>query len=549
MSSTFPRDRSEDMADRPEAGAKLGFRDEIHRIGTLLVSEVDLDQIVQRLTDEATAVCGAQFGAFFYNVIRPDGERYALYTLSGAPREAFDGMSLPRKTALFGPTFAGQSVVRLSDVTCDPRYGLNEPHFGMPQGHLPVRSYLAIPVSSRSGEVLGGLFFGHPEPGVFTSRHEEILTGVAGQAAIAIDNARLLRAAREAKEALTRTLAAEQAARAEAESERARIADLFHAAPAAIATWFGPDHLFEFANPRYERLIGHENLVGRSLREVLPELEGQGILALFDRVYRTGEPFFTAEMALAFAREGEEPEARVFSFNIEPVREKGSIRGLMAVVIDVTEQVHARRAQLETQRRLVLAMESAEIGIWDFDPMSGRLDWDARCKALSGLHSGARVSLAVFHAAVHAADRERVKAEVESALDPDGDGEYDIEYRTVGLEDHVERWVTAQGRTFFEAGRAVRFIGTMRDITGRKTSEQALLQSARRAQLGAEVGAAMVHRISLDEQLCRCAQAIVTNLDAAFARIWTLDEHADTLVLRASMGLYTHVDGPHGRVP
>jgi GAF domain-containing protein len=61
----------------------------------------------------------------------------------------------------------------------------------MPKGHLPVRSYLAIPVVSRSGKVIGGLFFGHSEPGVFSERAERILLGVAAQAAIAIDNARL----------------------------------------------------------------------------------------------------------------------------------------------------------------------------------------------------------------------------------------------------------------------------------------------------------------------------------------------------------------------
>ena len=76
----------------------------------------------------------------------------------------------------------------------DPRYGHNAPHKGMPEGHLPVRSYLAVPVRSRSGEVLGGLFFGHPEPGVFDARAEDLMTGLAGQASVAIDNARLFQA-------------------------------------------------------------------------------------------------------------------------------------------------------------------------------------------------------------------------------------------------------------------------------------------------------------------------------------------------------------------
>ncbi len=98
---------------------------------------------------------------------------------------------MPRNTAMFEPTFRGLGPVRSNDILADPRYGKSEPHFGMPQGHLPVRSYLAVPVVSRSSEVLGGLFFGHAEPGVFTVREERIITGIAAQAAVAIDNARL----------------------------------------------------------------------------------------------------------------------------------------------------------------------------------------------------------------------------------------------------------------------------------------------------------------------------------------------------------------------
>jgi hypothetical protein len=83
-----------------------------------------------------------------------------LYTLSGAPLEAFSKFPMPRNTAVFAPTFNGEGIVRSHDITRDPRYGHNAPQKGMPEGHLPVRSYLAVPVKSRSGEVLGGLFFG-----------------------------------------------------------------------------------------------------------------------------------------------------------------------------------------------------------------------------------------------------------------------------------------------------------------------------------------------------------------------------------------------------
>ncbi len=150
---------------------------------------------MQIVTDVGVELSGAQFGAFFYNVLTPEGGSYMLYALSGAPRSAFETFPMPRNTAVFEPTFLGTGVVRSDDILQDPRYGKNAPRRGMPEGHLPVRSYLAVPVISRSGEVLGGLFFGHAQPGRFQVEQETALLGIAGHSATAIDNARLFQAA------------------------------------------------------------------------------------------------------------------------------------------------------------------------------------------------------------------------------------------------------------------------------------------------------------------------------------------------------------------
>lgn len=163
----------------------------LNRTGAAISGELDLQRLVQTVTDAGVELTGAQFGAFFYNVMNAAGEAYMLYALSGADRSQFDRFGMPRATAVFHPTFVGQGVIRSDDITKDQRYGKSAPHHGMPEGHLPVRSYLAVPVTSRSGEVLGGLFFGHPEPSRFSERHERLMLGIAPQAAVAIDNARL----------------------------------------------------------------------------------------------------------------------------------------------------------------------------------------------------------------------------------------------------------------------------------------------------------------------------------------------------------------------
>jgi PAS domain S-box-containing protein len=163
----------------------------LYSIGNLISEDLDIRRILQKVTDETTKLTGAEFGAFFYNTIDNKGESYTLYTLSGAQREAFEKFGMPRNTEVFNATFSGGGVFRADDITKDPRYGKNAPHRGMPDGHLPVVSYLAVPVVSKLGTVIGGLFFGHPKAGVFKKEHENIVVSIASQAAVALDNAKL----------------------------------------------------------------------------------------------------------------------------------------------------------------------------------------------------------------------------------------------------------------------------------------------------------------------------------------------------------------------
>jgi len=189
-------ERDQARADAEAARAEL---EALNQVGITLASELDLERVVQTVTDAATKLTCAQFGAFFYNVVDHQGEKLTLYTLSGAPREAFENFGHPRPTPVFAPTFYGTAIVRSDDITKDPRYGQMGPYYGQPPGHLPVRSYLAVPVASRTGDVIGGLFFGHADVGVFDMRAERVASGIAGWAAIAMDNAHLYQAERRAR--------------------------------------------------------------------------------------------------------------------------------------------------------------------------------------------------------------------------------------------------------------------------------------------------------------------------------------------------------------
>jgi PAS domain S-box-containing protein len=205
--------------------AQEALRDEtavlelVNRTGTALASTRDLHPLLQELTDAATSISGARFGAFFYQSVDDHGVAMILHTLSSGAPDAFASFGAPRASALLGPSMRGEGPVRSDDLLTDPRY--NNAATGAEQGAAPgeplVRSYLAVPVALSSGAVIGCLFFGHPEPEMFTERTERIIGGIAAQAAIAIDNARLYEASQQAAQERKVLLDSERQARAEAE--------------------------------------------------------------------------------------------------------------------------------------------------------------------------------------------------------------------------------------------------------------------------------------------------------------------------------------------
>lgn len=166
----------------------------LNRTGAAVAAETDIDRIAQIVTDAATDLVGAGFGGFAYKALNEKAANDMRYTLAGELRECVDRASMPRDLEAFARAHNGSAIVRSDDVHEDPRYA-KIPRDGRRIGGQPVRSYLAVSVVSRSGEAIGRLFFGHAEPSRFVDEHEELLSGIAGQAATAIENARLLEAA------------------------------------------------------------------------------------------------------------------------------------------------------------------------------------------------------------------------------------------------------------------------------------------------------------------------------------------------------------------
>jgi len=164
-------------------------------------------------------------------------------------------------------------------------------------------------------------------------------------------------------------------------------------------------------------------------------------------------------------------------------------------------QMRDRMAELdESEAQLRLATNAGGIGIWDFDPQTGRLQWDERCKTMFGLKPNAEITFeGSFLAGLHPDDRDRCDIAVRQAIDPSGDGKVNIEYRTIGIEDGLERWIIAKGSTIFSDNVPVRFIGTVVDITERKATERALAESE--AALRAEQQALDTLNRTLEERV------------------------------------------------
>jgi PAS domain S-box-containing protein len=196
--SKIARDITDRIRQEALAREHAAATEQLAEIGAMLASTLDRDAIVQKVTDVASELTRAEFGAFFYNGVDPiSGESFMLYTLSGPSKEGAAQSPHPRVTAL-AQAFHGERTVRLADLTVDPRYGQSALDDRTPLGHLPVRSYLAVPVRGVSGDVLGGLFLGHSQVGVFTHEHERLAEGVAAWGSVALENSRLYHEAHDA---------------------------------------------------------------------------------------------------------------------------------------------------------------------------------------------------------------------------------------------------------------------------------------------------------------------------------------------------------------
>jgi PAS domain S-box-containing protein len=352
----------------------------------------------------------------------------------------------------------------------------------------------------------------------------------------------------------TRQLVREQFARAKAEFQHGQLRDILSQAPAAICVTRGARHIVDFVNEHYDAVLEGRPVVGTSLAQALPGLPPETLDAL-DRSFESARPFSGSETP-GEGVFGSAGKGRFVTFVFQPLLDDtGLVHGLIFHAVDVTEQVRARRelerqtAELQkTTERFSLAAEAGRLGAWEWEVHAGRVIWSTELERMHGLEPGTFPgTFDAYQSDIHPEDKPRVLATIAATVQERKP--HLLEYRIIRPDGEV-RWLEARGRMFFDReGQPERLVGVCMDVTERKHAEQELAQQHRLSNLLAEVGMILTRGDDLQPMLQACAEAVVRHTGSAFSRIWTLRAGEDVLELRASAGIYTHLDGAHSRIP
>jgi PAS domain S-box-containing protein len=439
-------------------------------VGATLASELELKNLVQAVTDAGRELSQAEFGAFFYNDIDVAGEKYLLDTLSGAPEEAFRSFPMPRNTEVFAPTFRGEGTVRVADIRQDERYGKNPPFHGVPAGHLPVRSYLAVPVISRSGGVIGGLFYAHSSVAVFTERAERLVEGIAKQAAIAIDNANLFAAIRKQ--------------RAQVEESEKRFRAIVETTPGCTKL-VAADGTLLHINSGGLSMIGADStevVIGKSVYDLIAPEDREAYREFNERICQ-GE-----RGSLEFDIVGLNGLRRPMETHAAPLQTADGDCVQLAVSLDITE----RKAAEEVRRRLAAIVESSEDAIVSKSLNGIVTSWNRAAEKIFGYSA-----------------KEMIGAPITTIIPPELHDDERTILETIQRGDRIEHFETVRltkngeaidvSLTLFpvrdDAGRVIGAAKIARDITQEKKTEQALRTTERLASVG-RMAATVAHEIN-----------------------------------------------------
>lgn len=333
---------------------------------------------------------------------------------------------------------------------------------------LGVVAYLGVPIALPTGEILGALAAIDTQERVWSDRELSSLKSLARiverEIALGLSELEHRNAAQVHHDLRTKAVQEATATRS-----------LLQNAPSFMTVLEGPEHIFKIANDSYLGLVGYRELVGLSVRQALPELEGQGFYELLDEVYTTGKPFVGRGLQIDLQRSIDAPrETAYLNFVYQPIFDtNGAVTGIFVEGSDVTDFKHAEFSLREKEIQLTLALDAAGMGVWEATLIDGafiNVKEDVRAAAILGSSVGEEATYDRFASRIYEDDRPLLAESVQRSLAADAGGILDVEYRMLAANGGPERWVHARARgTMIEGG--VKFIGTVRDVTDSKEAE------------------------------------------------------------------------------
>lgn len=305
---------------------------------------------------------------------------------------------------------------------------------------------------------------------------------------------------------------------------------------------WGPSHISLY-NDGYIPILGdkHPHALGHPMAEVWSEIWDE-LRQLNEAVMRGESLSFENKPFQLAGRKMSGPH--YFSFTYTPLLDDdGQVAGIFCAATETTAAVRlaqearaglaAQQALADSEERLRLAIDAAEIAFWDVNVPDGSLVWQPRLRTMFGITTDEALSLDDFFAGLHADDRAAVESAFTAACDPQRRELYNIEYRTVGRDDGKVRWIAAKGRGLFDAsGRCVRANGTAMDITSRKTAELAMEMALEASRTGTFHWDIQDNQLSWDAALDRLfglrPDEVVRSLDQFIALVHP-DDRAEVI--------------------
>jgi PAS domain S-box-containing protein len=463
--------------------------------GRELARSLDFEETLKNIA----VLCNQSFSDFcYFDLVQPDGSirrtvrLHRIADQQGLLDEA-SSMQLTRDDAAHpvNRSLASGEATRIEYVTDEwlQEIALNERHLRCIR-ELKFHTLMSVPVKDGERQFGTLSFCRTVTPGPFTEEDCNVAQELAIRVAAVLENADLYRTLRAAQD--------------QTKAEKERLRDLFMQAPAPILTMTGPDLVVTLANPLYVRLLrrkSEKDLVGKTLREALPELEGQGFFELLDGVYRTGVPYVGNELVCYLDNEvtGAVDEG-YFNFVYQPSRTaEGVVDGVMVFAIEITEQVLSRKELEKSEQalkrqtsELETVYKTAPIGLALFDPVEFRYlrlnDTQAQIvgKPASEILGRTLTEIApieglneMFEGVAKGTPLRNALLEGELPEQPGAHRYWTVNYFPVYNEDGTVQAITAASL----------------EITAQKRAEQALIQNEKIAAVG-RLASSIAHEIN-----------------------------------------------------